>query len=58
MKTLYAIKSWPNGRTLDVCTSREEARDTIEAWEEQDMIDCVYSPDNYYIAEVRGEVEP
>lgn len=58
IRTLYAIKSWPHGHILDVCDTRDEARDTIEAWEEQDMLDCVYSVGNYYIAEVRKEVEP
>lgn len=57
-RTLYAIKSWPHGHILDVCETREEARDTIEAYEEQDIDDCVYSPGNYYISEVSIESGP
>lgn len=54
-RTLYAIKSWPHGHILDVYDTREEARDTIAAWEEQDMDECVYSPGNYYISEYADE---
>lgn len=45
----YAIRDYPSARVLDVVDSREEAKDIIAAWEEQDMIDCVYSPGRYYI---------
>lgn len=54
-RILYAIKSWPHGNILDVCDTRREARETIAAWEEQDMDECVYSPGNYYISEFREE---
>lgn len=47
--------SRPHGQILDVYKTREEARDTIAAWEEEDMLDCVYSPGNYYISEYTDE---
>lgn len=45
----YAIRDYPSARVLDVVDSWEEAKETIEAWEDQDMVECVYSPGRYYI---------
>ena len=51
-KTLYAIRSYPSASILDVLETRDEARDTIAAWEELDMDECTYSPGRYYITEI------
>lgn len=53
-KTLYAIKDYPSGAILDVYDTRDEAREAIQAWEEQDMLECVYQVGSYYIDPIIG----
>lgn len=48
-RRIYEICDYPSGRVLDAYYKREDARDTIAAWEDEDMINCVYKPGRYYI---------
>lgn len=55
---LFAIRSYPWARVLDVMETWDEACDTIAAWEDSDIQDGVYSPGRYYITPItRSEVD-
>lgn len=57
-RRIYEICDYPSGRVLDAYYKREDARDTIAAWEDEEMINGTYTPGCYYIRVRWTEDEP